>query len=146
MIDNNHMTRFSNNTTHQNIKHLINKYSTYIYMSHFHLDSHSFLSLNSFLTSSTKSFKYGKSCNVKHHKLGLADCCLMPTQQFFSYTMARWNDDEVRFVLDQHTKLDFYSTSQLKQQSADGHVAPLGYIILIPTHPVFGLSPYCCVL
>ena len=58
-------------------------------MSHFHLDSHSFLSLNSFLTSSTKSFKYGKSCNVKHHKLGLADCCLMPTQQFFSYTMAR---------------------------------------------------------
>ena len=77
-------------------------------MSHFHLDSHSFLSLNSFLTSSTKSFKYGKSCNVKHHKLGLADCCLMPTQQFFSYTMARWNDDEVRFVLDQHAKLDFY--------------------------------------
>jgi hypothetical protein len=32
----------------------------------------------------------------------------MPTQQFFSYTMARWNDDEVRFVLDQHAKLDFY--------------------------------------
>ena len=26
-------------------------------------------------------------------------------------------DDEVRFVLDQHAKLDFYSVSTLKQQS-----------------------------
>jgi hypothetical protein len=26
--------------------------------------------------------------------------------------------DEVRFVLDQHAKLDFYSASSLKQQSA----------------------------
>ena len=29
----------------------------------------------------------------------------------------RWNDDEVRFVLDQHAELDFYSASSLKQQS-----------------------------
>jgi hypothetical protein len=56
--------------------------NTFTYMSHFYLDSHSFLFLNSFLTSSTKSFKYGKSCNVKHHKLGLADCCL--TQKIYS--------------------------------------------------------------
>jgi hypothetical protein len=33
----------------------------------------------------------------------------------------RWKD-EVRFVLDQHAKLDFYSASSLKQQSADRHV------------------------
>ena len=26
------------------------------------------------------------------------------------------------------------------------HVAPLGHIILIPSHPVFALSSYCCVL
>jgi hypothetical protein len=26
----------------------------------------------------------------------------------------QWNDDEVRFVLDQHTELDFYSASSLK--------------------------------
>ena len=28
------------------------------------------------------------------------------------------NDDDVRFVLDQHAELDFYSTNSLKQQSA----------------------------
>jgi hypothetical protein len=32
--------------------------------------------------------------------------------------------------------LDFYSASSLKQ-----HVAPLGHIILIPSQPVFALSP-----
>jgi hypothetical protein len=38
---------------------------------------------------------------------------------------------QVRFVLDQHAELDFYSASSLKQQSAGRHVAPLGHIILI---------------
>jgi hypothetical protein len=50
----------------------------------------------------------------------LSDCCLTPTQQFFSY---RWrervnfqlDDDEVRFVLDQHAYFDFYSASSLQQ-------------------------------
>jgi len=42
--------------------------------------------------------------------------------------------------------MDFYSASSLKQQSAGRHVAPLGHIILIPTQPVFALSPKCCVL
>jgi len=51
------------------------------------------------------------------------------------------DDDGVRFVLDQHAELDFYSASSLKQQSADRHVAPLGHIILIPSRPVFALSP-----
>jgi hypothetical protein len=37
----------------------------------------------------------------------VSDCCLTPTQQFCSYIVARtsyaqWNEDEVRFVLDQH--------------------------------------------
>jgi hypothetical protein len=36
-------------------------------------------------------------------------------------------DDDVRFVVDQHVELDFYSASSLKQQSADRHVAPLGH-------------------
>jgi hypothetical protein len=42
------------------------------------------------------------------------------TQQLFSYIMARtsfldfqWDNDEVRFVLDQHAELDFYSASLL---------------------------------
>ena len=30
----------------------------------------------------------------------------------------QWDDDEVRFVLDQHAELDLYSASSLKQQSA----------------------------
>ena len=32
---------------------------------------------------------------------------------------------DVRFALDQHVGLDFYSASSLKQQSADRHVTPL---------------------
>ena len=83
---------------------------------------------------------------VKNTVTGVSDCCVKPIQLFFSYIMARkiyfqWNDDEVRFVLDQHAELDFYSASSLKQQSAGRHVAPLGHIILIPSQPVFALSP-----
>ena len=53
----------------------------------------------------------------------------------------QWDGDGVRFVLDQHAELDVYSGSSLKQQSAGRHVAPLGHIILIPSQPVFALSP-----
>jgi hypothetical protein len=53
----------------------------------------------------------------------------------------QWHDDKVRFVLDQHAELDFYSASPLKQQSAGRHVAPLWHIILIPSQPIFVLSP-----
>ena len=56
----------------------------------------------------------------------------------------QWDDDEVRFVLNQQAELDFYSASPLKQQSTD--VTPVGHIILIPSQPVFALSPSCCVL
>jgi hypothetical protein len=34
------------------------------------------------------------------------------------------DDDEVRFVLDQHAELDLYSAGLLKQQSAGRHVTP----------------------
>jgi hypothetical protein len=68
----------------------------------------------------------------------VSDWCLTPTQQFLQL---QWDDDEVRFVLDQHAELDFYSASSLKQQSTGGHVAPLGRIFLIPRQPVFALSP-----
>ena len=53
----------------------------------------------------------------------------------------QWDDDDVRFVLDQQAELDFYSASSLKQQSAGRPVAPLGNFILIPSQPVFALSP-----
>ena len=54
----------------------------------------------------------------------VTDCCLIPKEQFFSYmniivrtSYIQWNDD-VCFVLDQYTELDFYSAGSLKQQSA----------------------------
>jgi hypothetical protein len=49
----------------------------------------------------------------------------------------QWDDDEVRFVLEQHAELDFYSASSLKQQFAGRHVAPFGHIIMIPNQSVF---------
>jgi len=49
--------------------------------------------------------------------------------------------DDVCFVLDQHTLLDFYSLNSLKHQSASRHVNPLGHIILIPSKLVLTLTP-----
>jgi hypothetical protein len=40
----------------------------------------------------------------------VSDCYLRPIQQLFSYIEQinyQWDDDEVRFVLDQHAELDF---------------------------------------
>ena len=51
------------------------------------------------------------------------------------------DDNEIRFVLDQHAELDFYSANSLKQHSTGRHVAPLGHITLIPSQPVFALFP-----
>ena len=53
----------------------------------------------------------------------------------------QWNDDDVRFVLDQDVECYFYNASSLKQQSAGRHVTPLQHIILIPSQPVFVLTP-----
>jgi hypothetical protein len=52
----------------------------------------------------------------------------------------QWDDNEVRFALDRHAELNFYSASSLKKQSAGRQVAPLGHINLIPSQPVFALS------
>jgi len=48
-------------------------------------------------------------------------------------------DDDIRFALDQHALLDFYSASSLKQQSTGRHVASLVHIILIASHQSFSL-------
>jgi len=74
---------------------------------------------------------------------------IVVSRQFSKFSAISWraqvnfqrDDDKVRFVLDQNAELGFYSTSSLKQQSAGRHVAPLGHIILIPSQPVFALSP-----
>ena len=58
---------------------------------------------------------------------------LTPTQHFSAISWReqvnfQLDDDEIRFVLDQHDELDFYSARSLKQQSADRQFAPLGLI------------------
>ena len=57
----------------------------------------------------------------------------------------RRDDDVILFALDQHTLLDLYSASSLKQQSAGRHVAPLKHIILIPVNPslLFFIKSIC---
>jgi hypothetical protein len=55
--------------------------------------------------------------------------------QLYHYNF-QWDEDEVRFVLDQYANLDFYSASSLKQQSVDRYVAPIGHIVFIPSLPV----------
>ena len=53
----------------------------------------------------------------------------------------------VRFALDQHSELNFYSASSLKQQSAGRNVTPFGHINLIPLgkrrHYVKGTPDSC---
>ena len=56
----------------------------------------------------------------------------------------QWDDDETRFILDQHAELYFYSASSLKQQSAGRHVAPLGHIILISNQSLLFLLNAAC--
>ena len=76
---------------------------------------------------------------------GVSDYCFTPNEEFCRYIMARTNynecNDDVHFVLDHHAELDLHSGISLEQQSAGRHLAPLGHIILIPSQPIFALSP-----
>ena len=55
-------------------------------------------------------------------------------------TFWRDDDDDVHFVLDQHTWMDLYSASSLKQQSEGRHGAPLQHILIL-CQPIFALTP-----
>jgi hypothetical protein len=55
-------------------------------------------------------------------------------------------DDEVRFALDQHALLDFYSARALKQLFAGRPVDRHGTISLILSQQVFVPTRSCCVL
>ena len=75
----------------------------------------------------------------------VSDCCLMSNEQFsaiswWEQVTFRWDDDDVRFVQNQQTWLDFYSANSLKQQSIDRNVPPLGHIILNQSQPVFAFT------
>jgi hypothetical protein len=58
----------------------------------------------------------------------------------------KWDDDEVCFVVDQHGYLDFIMLAHWNNSTQIDIVALLWHIILIPSQPVFALSPQCCVL
>jgi len=47
-----------------------------------------------------------------------------------STSYIRYDDNDDRFVLDQHVQLDFYSASSLKQQSAVRHF-PLVFTLIL---------------
>ena len=69
------------------------------------------------------NFHSSKYSMIVFSMIIVSDCCLVPTQQFFSHIMVRtsyiwWDDDDICFVLDQHVWWDFYSAS-----SVDRHVA-----------------------
>jgi hypothetical protein len=81
----------------------------------------------------------------------VSDCCLTPIQQFATISWReqgnfQWDDDDARFVLDQHAELNFVSASSQKLQSTARRVAPIWLFCLIPSQPVFAFFPYCCVL
>ena len=73
------------------------------------------------------------------------DCCLTPNEQFFSYIRPRtsytqWNDNDSRFVLDQHALLDLKSTSLLKQQWVDMSFHS-DILMVFRTNQLFALAP-----
>ena len=72
----------------------------------------------------------------------VSDCCLTPNEHFFSYIVTRisyirWNDNDILFVLDQHSQLDFYSdrvieTSLRLDMSVDSDASWFRYILISP--------------
>jgi hypothetical protein len=48
----------------------------------------------------------------------------------------QWDDNVIRFLLDEDDKLDLYGATSQKE-----HVAPPGHIMLIPSQPMFPRSP-----
>ena len=94
-----------------------------------------------------------QSVNCELFNVWLGDCCWTPTNSSFFYIMAGGNYFLIRWLwcplCTRPARLVgffFYSARSLKQQSADKHVATLGHIILILSHPAFALSSLYCVL
>jgi hypothetical protein len=80
------------------------------------------------LSYSIKADEYFSLGIPKRQKM-LGNCSAISWREQINFW---WDDDEVCFLLDQHTELDFYRASLMQHQSAGRHVAPLGHIILIP--------------
>jgi hypothetical protein len=72
----------------------------------------------------------------------VSDCCLMPIQQFFSYIMTRTSLFSMRWWWGPLcTRPTHWVVFFIVLAHWNNSVAPLGHIILIPSQPVFALSP-----
>jgi hypothetical protein len=76
---------------------------------------------------------------VKDYKIGI--CFFSAKHAALRSKSKDWLARNQNNVSEWHADLDFYSARSLKQQSTDRYVAPLGHIILIPSQPVFALTP-----
>jgi hypothetical protein len=125
-----------NNTPEKNI--CINQFNTY---SRWGYKWHTWKRFEHYLYTGKPIYTkhFSRIVPYRQHIWRVSDCCSASSKQIFSYTMARtrWYP----FVLDQLAQLDFYGASSLTQQSAGRHVAPLRHITLIPSQPVFALTP-----
>ena len=79
--------------------------------------------------------------NIMFH--GLINPCIHLIKSHQLYNIP-WDDNDALFVLDQHTNMDIYSASSLKQQCVGTHDASPRKIILFPCQPepVFALTPF----
>jgi len=79
----------------------------------------------------------------------VSDCCLTPNQHFSlaiswqEQVNFQCDDGEVGFVLDQHAELDFIVLAHWNNSPQVDNVVPFRHIILIPSQPVFALTPKC---
>jgi hypothetical protein len=106
---------------------------------------HHHLIENCITFSTNQSVNAGLGYSPHHIIFGVSewvsDCCFSAIS-WRAQVNFEWDDSEVRFVLDQHAELDFYSASSLKQQ-------PPIYIYFViglshPPSPSFLLSIFIC--
>lgn len=82
-----------------------------------------------------------------------SDYSLMPNDQLFSYFMAKksYNFEKMMMMMmmpfcTRPTCLGFYSAGSLRQQAVGRHATPLEQNNLIPSQPIFPLTPKWCLL
>ena len=82
-------------------------------------------------------------CLGEYHVPWVDQSCIHLIKSHQLYNIP-WDDNDALFVLDQHTNMDIYSASSLKQQCVGTHDASPRKIILFPCQPepVFALTPF----
>jgi hypothetical protein len=93
-----------------------------------------------------KMHKKNKSLQFNTASKWKSDHCLMSVEPFLSCIMAKTSYILMRWwclLCTRSTCLAWFllSASSLIQKSMGRHVAPLGHIIMIPSQPIFALTP-----